>query len=182
MLDRLISGAGAVTDRADRSVRLLAGGSNRGWLGGLPGSLWVAVLLVVALPDPAATLAPGAGIATRVSGRLRTPTGLEHVRETPARLVRFVSTHAATGDPLTTTLIVERDGQRHGIGLGLGEVSALCAGRVMTLGAPRPALRVVAGTGPLLLSFENAAERDQAAAELLTETGLGPDGGPRRTT
>ena len=39
MLDRLISGAGAVTDGADRSVRALAGGSQRGIATTRPGSL-----------------------------------------------------------------------------------------------------------------------------------------------
>ena len=38
MLDRLISGAGAVTDGADRSVRLLAGGSSGGFATTRPGS------------------------------------------------------------------------------------------------------------------------------------------------
>jgi hypothetical protein len=60
--------------------------------------------------------------------------------------------------------------------LGLGYVQRLSSGEVMTLLAPRPALRAVAGTGPLLLSFDTGAERDRAAAELLDETGLGPDG------
>jgi hypothetical protein len=46
----------------------------------------------------------------------------------------------------------------------------------MTLRAPRPALRVVAATGPVFLSFETEAERDRAAAELLVESGLGQDG------
>jgi hypothetical protein len=34
----------------------------------------------------------------------------------------------------------------------------------------------VAGTGSLLLSFDTNAERDRAVAELLDESGLGPDG------
>jgi hypothetical protein len=46
----------------------------------------------------------------------------------------------------------------------------------MTPREPRPALRVVAGTGRLVLSFDSEAERDRAAAELLDESGLGPDG------
>ena len=47
MLDRLISGAGAVTDGADRSVRPLAGGSQRGFATTRPGSLLVAALLLL---------------------------------------------------------------------------------------------------------------------------------------
>ena len=47
MLDRLISGAGAVTDGADRSVRALAGGSQRGFATTRPGSLLVAAVLLV---------------------------------------------------------------------------------------------------------------------------------------
>ena len=34
----------------------------------------------------------------------------------------------------------------------------------------------MAGTGPLILSFDTEDERDRVAAELLDETGLGPDG------
>src|SRR3954465_13778119 len=47
MLDRLISGAGAVTDGADRSVRALTSGSRRGFAATHPGSLLVVALLVV---------------------------------------------------------------------------------------------------------------------------------------
>src|SRR6187200_62893 len=47
MLDRLISGAGAVTDGADRSVRAFAGGSQRGVATTSPGSLEVAVVLLL---------------------------------------------------------------------------------------------------------------------------------------
>ena len=50
MLDRLISGAGAVTDGADRSVRAVLGtGSRNGLAATRPGSvLVVAILLVLA--------------------------------------------------------------------------------------------------------------------------------------
>ena len=78
--------------------------------------------------------------------------------------------------PIATTLIVERSDTPQGVAVGLGELERLSSGRVMTLRAPRPALRVVAGTGPLLLSFDSEEERDRAASELLDETGLGPDG------
>ncbi len=47
MLDRMISGAGAVTDAADRSVRWLASGSRRGIGTTRPGSVIVAGLLLV---------------------------------------------------------------------------------------------------------------------------------------
>jgi hypothetical protein len=84
-------------------------------------------------------------------------------------------------DPVSTILIVERTGYPQGVELGLGYVERLSSGQVMTLLAPRPAVRVVAGTGPLFLSFDTEAERDRAAAELLDETGLGPDGKYART-
>ena len=83
--------------------------------------------------------------------------------------------------PIATTLIVERSDTPQGVAVGLGELERLSSGQVMTLRAPRPALRVVAGTGPLFLSFDSEAERDRAAAELLDETGLGPDGKNPRT-
>ena len=77
---------------------------------------------------------------------------------------------------MPTTLVVERSGRPHGVAVGLGELQRLSSGTVMTFRAPRPALRVVVGTGPLLLSFDSDAERDRAAAELLDESGLGHDG------
>ena len=47
MLDRLVSGAGAITDAADRSVRLLTSGSGRAVARTRPGSLLVAAVLGV---------------------------------------------------------------------------------------------------------------------------------------
>lgn len=47
MLDRLISGAGAVTDAADRLVRALGRGAGDGFLGRRPGSLLVAGICAV---------------------------------------------------------------------------------------------------------------------------------------
>lgn len=147
------------------------------------------------LPAPASTFAPGERLPLRLSGVVRTRTGLEHLREAPSELVRFVrgrpvgspdapeTPEASEVPPLgdaaaTTTLIVERTGLPSGVALGRGELKRLSVGQVMTFRAPRPALRVVAGTGPLLLSFDTAADRDRAAAELLDESGFGPDGGP----
>ena len=147
------------------------------------------------LPAPATTLGPGERLALRLTGVVRTPTGREHLREAPSELVRFVlgrpiappgapdapdAPDARIDDdtPIATTLIVERTGVAQGVAVGLGELKKVSAGRVMTFRAPRPALRVVAGTGPLLLSFDTEADRDRAAAELLDESGLGPDGKP----
>jgi hypothetical protein len=122
------------------------------------------------LPPPATTLGIGERLPARVTGVLRTPSGTVHVREAPADLVRFpLSTDP--GDA-TSTLILERRGRPEGVALGLGELERLSSGAVMPLHGPRPAIRVMAGTGPLLLSFESAPDRDRAAAELLDETGL----------
>jgi len=141
------------------------------------------------LPVAATTLPPGERIPLRVTGVLRTPTGREHVREAPAELVRFVlgrrvagatetveATEPADDTQIGTTLLVERLGYPQGVALGLGELGRMSSGRAMAFSGPRPAVRVVAGTGPLFLSFDTEAERDRAAAELLAEAGLGPDG------
>ena len=162
------------------------------------------------LPAPATSLGAGERIPLRITGVLRTPTGLEHVREAPGALIRFVlgrpvtTSHVvddpadepaevnepggpgAAGDPdleppIATTLIVERTDIPQGVAVGSGELTRLSSGRVMTLRAPRPALRVVAATGPLFLSFDTEAERDRAAAELLVESGLGQDGASPQT-
>src|ERR1044072_7519522 len=47
MLDRLISGAGALTDGADRSVRALSWGWRSGYWSARPGSMVVVALLAV---------------------------------------------------------------------------------------------------------------------------------------
>ncbi len=132
------------------------------------------------LPIPASTLGPGERLPVRITGRVRTPTGLEHVREAPGELTRFVLGRTGA-DPVATTLLIERVGFPQGVALGLGELVRLSSGQVMALRGPRPALRVVAGTGPLLLSFDDVDDRDRAAAELLDESGLGPDGTHIRT-
>ncbi len=181
------------------------------------------------LPEPATTLGPGERLPLRITGVVRTPTGLEHVREVPGELVRFVlgrpvapaepppadlappadsvfdvSSAETTFDapaadpqpaepsltaepppetsptddlaPIDTTLLIERTGYPQGVALGLGELTRLSSGQVMAFRGIRPGLRAVAGTGPLILSFDSEAERDRVAAELLDETGLGPDG------
>lgn len=83
---------------------------------------------------------------------------------------------AIVGTPAVTTLVIERTGHPHGVSVGAGQLARLSSGTVTPARGPRPALRAMAGTGRLLLSFDTAADRDRAAAELLAETGLGPDG------
>jgi hypothetical protein len=149
------------------------------------------------LPGPSTTLGPGERIPVRITGLVNTPSGRLHVREVPGALVRFVlrpatpatppaepatSDDAPVATPATTTLLVEREGRPQGVALGPGETIRLSSGSALAFRGPRPALRVVAGTGPLLLSFDSEAERDRAAAELLDDTGLGPDGTHLRTS
>ena len=143
------------------------------------------------LPARATTLTVGERIPLRVTGILRAAGGQVHVREAPADLLRYQTVAvvaepepAAVPEPPTTlepaatieppsTLIIERRARPEGVAVGLGELQLATSGAVMPLGGARPALRVVAGTGPLLLSFDSEAERDRAAAELLDESGLG---------
>ena len=54
------------------------------------------------LPAPATSLGAGERIPLRITGVLRTPTGLEHVREAPGALIRFV-----LGRPVTTSQVVD---------------------------------------------------------------------------
>ena len=84
---------------------------------------------------------------------------------------------AASGAPalrsdVPTTLLVERFGKPEGVALGKGELKQLVSGRVMPFRGSRPALRMQAGTGTLLLSFDSKEARDRAAAELIGEAGL----------
>jgi hypothetical protein len=135
------------------------------------------------LPDARTTLGLGERIPLKVTGVLRTTTGLVHVREAAADLVRFPTASTMTqpdatdpdaiGQEPASTLIIERRGRPEGVALGLGQLVRLTSGTVLPLRGPRPALRAVAGTGPLLLSFDHEADRDRTAAELLGETGLG---------
>ena len=140
------------------------------------------------LPAPATSVEPGERIALRITGLVRTQgSGTEHLREAPGDLIRFALGRRVVVDPdveapddgdgpPASTLIVERREKPQGVAVGLGELRRLSAGEVMTFRAPRPALRLVAGSGPLLLSFDTVAERDRAAAELLDESGFGSDG------
>jgi hypothetical protein len=157
---------------------------------GLVGGYLVYRRSKAALPSGGRKLAAGQAIPLRVTGSLRRADGLIHVREASAQLVRFpldvvqaALPEAAEPTPvdaagsaertdIPTTLIVERQGEPEGVALGRGELKQVTAGRVMRFRGPRPALRVVAGTGALLLSFETTEERDRAAGELIGESGL----------
>lgn len=131
------------------------------------------------LPERATSMALGERIPLRITGLLRTSDGLIHVREASADLVRYPA--AATTDETasaailapSSTLIIERRGHPEGVALGQGQLVRLTSGVVMSFRGPRPALRAVAGTGPLLLSFDDEPTRDRGAAELLDETNLG---------
>ena len=59
-----------------------------------------------------------------------------------------------------------------GVALGLGELTTLSVGTVTMFRGARPGLRVSAGTGPLILVFDDVASRDRVAAELIAESGL----------
>ena len=58
-------------------------------LAGLAGGYLIYRRSGAALPAPARTLEPGDRLPLRVTGMVRTPTGLEHLREAPGDLVRF---------------------------------------------------------------------------------------------
>ena len=149
---------------------------------GLAGGYLVYRKATGSLPTPATTMDIGERLPLRVTGILRTGTGLVHVREADADLVRFQISGPATApvddgssqEPVEvgSTLIIERRGRPEGVALGLGELTGLSRGDVVPFGGRRPALRATAGTGRLLLSFASQSERDRAVAELLDETGL----------
>lgn len=137
------------------------------------------------LPAPATTLGVGEHLPLRVTGSLRTSSGLVHVREVDADLVRFQTSGPVTAPvddapsqgpvDVGSTLIIERRGRPEGVALGLGELTGLSRGDIVPFRGRRPGLRATAGTGRLLLSFASQAERDRAVAELLDETGLVAD-------
>lgn len=126
------------------------------------------------LPPPAATFAPGERLSVGVTGALRAPVGLIHVREAAADVVRFVVAEADAGDalaePTSTTMIVERRDRPEGVAIGQGELHGMEGGTVATFRSRRPALRLQAGTGPLILSFADQDASDRVAAELAAET------------
>jgi hypothetical protein len=147
-------------------------------------------------PAGASTMVLGDAVPVRLSGVVRSPQGLTHVRDVAAVVRRFetrpearqpeptldaaatdagvdaIATPPAAGIPLDSTLIVERLGRPEGVALGVGELTGLSVGTATTFGGHRPAIRATAGTGPLILSFADAAERDRVAAELIAEAGL----------
>jgi len=123
------------------------------------------------LPAPARSMAVGERLPVRVTGWLRTQTGSSRVREVPADLVRYATQVVPEPQEPASTLIVERRGRPEGVPLGRGDVTRLSVGDVFPLRGRRPAIRAVAGTGLLLLSFDALESRDRAAAELLDETG-----------
>jgi hypothetical protein len=142
-----------------------------------------------ALPSGARTLDPGEAIPVRVTGSIRQEDGLLHVREADAQLVRWPlelpsePPTALAPEPVEvappvlradvpTTLIVERRGRPEGVALGRSELKQLMSGRVMCFRGQRPALRLIAGTGTLLLSFDSKEARDRAAGELIGESAL----------
>ncbi len=127
-------------------------------------------------PPAGRSFAPGERLPARVSGRLRAPTGLVHVREAPADVVRFV-----LEPPLESTMIVERQGLPEGVALGHDELTSMDVGAVITARGGRPALRLGAGTGTILVSFETPEARDRVASELGFElaVGTGPEGDRR---
>ncbi len=157
---------------------------------GLAGDYLVYRKATGSLPAAATSLELGQRVPLRVTGRLRSGGGLVHVREAEADLVRFQTSGPVVTDGSTqlvapatqvqapaaaevaSTLIIERRGKPEGVAVGLGELTRLSRGDVMPLSGRRPALRVTAGTGALLLSFDSEVDRDRAAAELLDETGL----------
>ena len=64
-----------------------------GWpciLVGLAGGYLIYRRSDACLPAPATTLGPGERIPLRITGLVRTPTGVGHVREAPGDLIRFV--------------------------------------------------------------------------------------------
>jgi hypothetical protein len=83
--------------------------------------------------------------------------------------------------PVESTVIVERVQRPEGVALGMGELRTLSVGTATTFRGSRPAIRATAGTGQLILSFDDEAARDRVVAELVAEAGLdlattsGPD-------
>lgn len=128
IVDRLISGPGALTDGADRFVRMLVGGWRRGYADTHPGSLLVAAILIVLA-------------AMLVLAGLEATDGPTPLALTPAA----VAVARDLGDRTYSTMV--------------GSVSCTYAE-----------------------TYQDDNGNGVAAAELLGETGLGPDGCPIETT
>ena len=136
------------------------------------------------VPFGVASMLPGERMPARVTGVLRGPAGMTHVREAPVDLIRFELVTPPTADdgpaPVAaaasarTTLILERPGRPEGLAVGSGELTKVSTGTITTFRTRRPALRLTAGTGPLLLGFGSVEDRDRVAAELVAEAGLDP--------
>ena len=123
------------------------------------------------MPEPeAASAEPEAPVPWEAPATPAIPSWSSVVAATPA--AEAASDAPAFRSDVPTTLIVERFGKPEGVALGKGELKQLVSGRVMPFRGPRPALRVQAGTGTLLLSFDSKEARDRAAAELIGEAGL----------
>ena len=120
-------------------------------------------------PEPAPA-EPEAPVPWEAPATPAIPSWSSVVAATPA--AEAASDAPASRSDVPTTLIVERFGKPEGVALGKGELKQLVSGRVMPFRGPRPALRVQAGTGTLLLSFDSKEARDRAAAELIGEAGL----------
>lgn len=183
-------GAGPATPGPAYALAILSAGIAAVILVGLAGGS-VGYRRAGGRPPGATTLAIGDAIPVRLTGVVRTPRGTLHVRDVPAVLRRFVTgglpttagsgldggaagAHDPSDDRVASTLIVERIDRPEGVALGLGELRRLSIGVATTFRGDRPALRATAGTGPLILSFDDAAARDRAAAELADEAGLDP--------
>jgi hypothetical protein len=130
------------------------------------------------LPHGPATLPPGGRIPVHITGNLRSQGGLVDVREVGADLVRLEMTPIEGAPPPSapTTLIIERRDRPEGVAVGRGELTAIESGAVTPFRGSRPALRLNAGTGRLLVSFDSVQDRDRAAAELGAEAGIGQGG------
>jgi hypothetical protein len=78
---------------------------------------------------------------------------------------------SAPSTPVPDALVLARDDGKAGLDLGRGDVQSAELGRAIPFGGPRPALRIGTRLGPLVLSFDDAAARDRAWAEIRAETG-----------
>jgi hypothetical protein len=203
-------GATPADPAAAMLLGLLAGLLAAVILAGVAGG-YVGYRKVAGRPAGATTLSAAEAIPVRLTGVVRGPTGDSHVRDVPAVVRRFVPATVSAGDlateapepapaaesgpvadmatatpdpaaiPVESTVIVERVQRPEGVALGMGELRTLSVGTATTFRGSRPAIRATAGTGQLILSFDDEAARDRVVAELVAEAGLdlattsGPD-------